>query len=108
MAGPVMKTVGDVMTREVRDWSVDGTPDRVLAELIKDADAAGKVDWRTLVDSTVARTHQHAAASARRHYREVGVGAVLAYRGRCGSCDISQRSSFTKPVVMRHGGGTTR
>ncbi|HKG50217.1 MAG TPA: hypothetical protein VKB14_07250 [Actinomycetales bacterium] len=29
------------------------------------ADAAGKVDWRVSVDSTVARVHQHAATLRR-------------------------------------------
>jgi transposase len=43
----------------------DGTWDRVLAELIADADAAGEIDWRCSVDSTTARAHQHAATAAR-------------------------------------------
>ena len=51
--------------RRFKTWSADGTLDRVLAELIADADAAGEVDWRTSVDSTIARTHQHAATAAR-------------------------------------------
>ncbi len=46
--------------RRFQSWSQDGTLDRVLAELIADADAAGQVDWRTSVDSTVVRAHQHA------------------------------------------------
>ena len=51
--------------RRFSTWSKDGTLDRVLAELIADADAAGKVDWRTSVDSTIARMHQHGANAAR-------------------------------------------
>ena len=51
--------------RRFKTWSADGTLDRVLAELIADADAAGTLDWRTSVDSTIARTHQHAATAAR-------------------------------------------
>lgn len=51
--------------RRFSTWSKDGTLDRVLAELIADADAAGEVDWRTSVDSTIARTHQHGANAAR-------------------------------------------
>lgn len=51
--------------RRFSSWSKDGTLDRVLAELIVDADAAGEVDWRTSVDSTIARTHQHGANAAR-------------------------------------------
>ncbi len=51
--------------RRFSTWSKDGTLDRVLAELVADADAAGNVDWRTSVDSTIARTHRHAATAAR-------------------------------------------
>lgn len=51
--------------RRFSSWSKDGTLDRVLAELIADADAVGGVDWRTSADSTIARTHQHGANAAR-------------------------------------------
>lgn len=37
----------------------DGTWDRVLGELLADADAAGLIDWQVSVDSTVTRAHQH-------------------------------------------------
>lgn len=40
-------------------FAVNGTWDRVLAELLADADAAGLVDWTISVDSTHARAHQH-------------------------------------------------
>ncbi len=46
-------------------WSVDGTWDRVLAQLQADADARGELDWRVSVDSTIARVHQHGATAAR-------------------------------------------
>ncbi len=46
--------------RRFQNWSKDGTLDRVLAALITDADAAGQIDWRTSIDSTVVRAHQHA------------------------------------------------
>jgi len=46
-------------------WSCDGTWDRVLAALLVEADAAGEIDWRTSVDSTIARVHQHGASAAR-------------------------------------------
>ena len=42
-----------------RRWSADGTWDRVLVELLADADAADGLDWRVSVDSTVVRAHQH-------------------------------------------------
>jgi transposase len=40
-------------------WSADGTWDRVLAEVLTDADAAGEVGWKVSADSTVVRAHQH-------------------------------------------------
>lgn len=46
-------------------WSADGTWDRVLAALQAEADAAGDIDWRVSVDSTIARVHQHGATAAR-------------------------------------------
>jgi transposase len=51
--------------RRHQKWSSDGTWDRVLAELQADADAAGEVDWRVSVDSTISRVHQHGATAAR-------------------------------------------
>lgn len=41
-------------------FSRDGTWDQVLAQLLKDADAAQALDWTVSVDSTVARAYQHA------------------------------------------------
>jgi transposase len=35
-------------------FSVDGTWDKVLATLVAQADAAGEIDWRVSVDSTIA------------------------------------------------------
>lgn len=46
-------------------FSKDGTWDRVLAVLVAQAQAAGDVDWRTSVDSTISRVHQHGATAAR-------------------------------------------
>src|SRR5512135_2234990 len=51
--------------RRHQQWSQDGTGDRVLAAVQADADAAGEVDWRCSVDSTIARVHQHGATAAR-------------------------------------------
>lgn len=45
--------------------AVDGTWDRVLAELTATADAVGIVDWSLSVDSTIARAHQHATNTTR-------------------------------------------
>jgi transposase len=41
-------------------WSGDGTWDRILAELLAEADEVGVLDWKVSVDSTVVRAHQHA------------------------------------------------
>lgn len=46
-------------------WSADGTWDRVLAEVLADADSVGDLDWRVSADSTVVRAHQHATNAAR-------------------------------------------
>lgn len=43
-----------------RRYSGDGTWDRVHAELLADADAAGRIDWAVGLDSTITRAHQHA------------------------------------------------
>ena len=51
--------------RRHQTWSRDGTWDKVLAALQSAADAAGELDWRVSVDSTIARVHQHGAAASR-------------------------------------------
>jgi transposase len=48
-----------------RRFSADGTWDRIHARLVAEADAAGEVDWRVSVDSTVNRAHQHATNMTR-------------------------------------------
>lgn len=48
-----------------RRFSNDGTWDKILRQLQVEADAAGQIDWRTSVDSTIARVHQHGATAAR-------------------------------------------
>jgi hypothetical protein len=47
-------------------FSLDGTWDAVLARFQSRAQAAGQVDWRVSVDSTIARVHQHGTTTARR------------------------------------------
>jgi transposase len=48
-----------------RRYAGDGTWDKVLAELLKQADAAGKVGWNVSVDATISRAHQHATNTTR-------------------------------------------
>jgi len=45
-------------------WQKAGVGNRLLADLQRQADAEGRLDWRLpFVDSTVARAHQHAAGA---------------------------------------------
>ncbi len=48
-----------------RRYAKDGTRDRILAVVLAEADAAGRIDWNVSVDSTVARAHQHATNTTR-------------------------------------------
>jgi transposase len=48
-----------ILWKRHRRYSGDGTWDRIHAELLADADAAGGVDWAVSVDSTISRAHQH-------------------------------------------------
>lgn len=49
-----------------RRWSADGTWDNVFAAVLVNADAQGRIDWSMVsVDSTICRSHQHAAGLAR-------------------------------------------
>ncbi|WP_331710564.1 IS5 family transposase [Tsukamurella pseudospumae] len=49
-----------------RRYAQDGTWDKVLAALLADADAAGKIDWTAVsVDATINRAHQHATNTVR-------------------------------------------
>ena len=52
-----------VATRFYR-WTKQGLWDRILAEVQKDADEAGEIEWEIhFVDSSVVRAHQHAAGA---------------------------------------------
>jgi len=55
-----------------RRFSTDGTWDAIHARLLAEADAAGDLDWRVSVDSTVVRAHQH-ATNTRRVDRPAGL-----------------------------------
>ena len=46
-------------------FALDGTWDKIHAALLTQADAAGLVDWKVSVDSTVNRAHQHATNTKR-------------------------------------------
>ena len=47
-----------------RRWQQSGIWDRILADLQRDSDAAGQIDWEIhFIDSTIVRAHQHAAGA---------------------------------------------
>ena len=48
-----------------RRYAQDGTWDRILTEILAQADAAGTIDWKISVDATIARAHQHATSTTR-------------------------------------------
>lgn len=49
-----------------RRYAGDGTWDRVFAQILAEADAAGKIDWAVSMDAAIARAHQHATNTTRR------------------------------------------
>ncbi len=57
-----------------RRYAQDGTWDRVLAQLIAEADARGEVDWTVSVDATITRAHQHATNTTRPEQDTGGTG----------------------------------
>ena len=46
-------------------WAADGTWDKLLAEVQRQSNAAGRLDWVVSIDSTIARVHQHGATLKR-------------------------------------------
>ncbi|WP_422386071.1 IS5 family transposase [Microcella alkaliphila] len=46
-------------------WAEDGTWERLLAEMQRRSEAAGRLDWVVSIDSTIARVHQHGATLPR-------------------------------------------
>ncbi|WP_425556663.1 IS5 family transposase, partial [Gordonia humi] len=58
-----------------RRYAQDGTWDRVLAHVLAEADAAGRIDWNLSVDATIARAHQHATNTPRARIRTQGAAS---------------------------------
>lgn len=67
-------------------WSADGTWDRVLTEVLADADAEGLVDWDVSADSTIVRAHQHGT-----NIRRDGAAVASYTGGRVESHESGQR-----------------
>jgi len=50
-----------------RRWRLAGVWDRVFAQVQREEDAAGQVDWTVqFVDATIVRAHQHAAGARKK------------------------------------------
>ena len=60
----------------------DGTWDKVLAVLLAEADAAGKLGWQVSVDSTVNRAHQHGTNLTRAERGTGGIAESQEFAGR--------------------------
>jgi transposase len=63
-------------------WAKDGTLDRVLGELQGQAHAVADLEWVVSVDSTVARTHQHAAGARKSHTGGAVDRRIVGFTGR--------------------------
>lgn len=59
----------------LRIWAADGTWDRVFATLLAQADE--DLDWVVAVDSTIVRTHQHAAGAHKSGHPQVSEPTTL-------------------------------
>lgn len=55
---------GPWQTKRHHRFATDGTWDRVLTEVVADADAGGEVDWTVSADSSVMQVHQHPASAS--------------------------------------------
>ncbi|MFJ8650693.1 IS5 family transposase [Streptomyces sp. NPDC093546] len=81
-----------------RQWSADGTWERLLQQVQAQADTAGKIDWDISVDSTVVRAHQHAAGAPHR--------SAAASQRKGGRTDRTPgRNSVAEPGRPPGGGG---
>src|SRR5829696_1576018 len=65
-----------------RRWTAAGVWDQLFAAILRQADAAGALDWSVhFVDGTVIRTHQHAAGAKggtprRKRWAAAGAGSL--------------------------------
>ncbi|WP_373560594.1 IS5 family transposase [Streptomyces sp. 1222.2] len=81
-----------------RQWSADGTWERLLQQVQAEADAAGEIDWDISVDSTIVRAHQHAAGARNR-----SATASLLKRGRADR--TPERDAVSESRFPPGGGG---
>ena len=79
-------------------WQRAGVWDRILADLQRQGDAEGQLDWSLhFVDSTVVRAHQHAAGAkggTRQPRRSGAAAAGLRRRSTSGASAVASRWSW--------------
>jgi transposase len=83
-----------VATRFYR-WTKSGLWQRILDELQREGDAAGRLDWSVhMVDGTDIRAHRHAAGAkgSRRIRRSGARGAASAASSACAASGADDRS----------------
>lgn len=51
--------------KRFNSYSRRGVWDKILSQLLAEADAAGEIDWTVSIDSTVTRAHQHGTNTTR-------------------------------------------
>ncbi|MFG2486906.1 IS5 family transposase [Streptomyces virginiae] len=61
----------------LRMWAADGTWEKVFTALLAQADTEGDLDWVVAVDSTIVRSHQHAAGARQRGPRKASADHAL-------------------------------
>jgi transposase len=76
-------------------WQQAGVWDRILAEVQRQSDAEGRIDWSLhFVDSTIVRAHQHAAGAkggTRTLKLSAGVAVATARRFTCAANGVENR-----------------
>ena len=83
-----------VATRFYR-WTKSGLWQRILAELQREGDAAGRLDWSVhMVDGTSIRAHRHAAGAkgGSRNRRSAARAAASARSSTCAATEAGGRS----------------
>jgi transposase len=76
-------------------WTRSGLWRRILAELQRQGDAAGKIDWSVhMVDGTSIRAHRHAAGAkgGRQARRSAAPEAASAASSTCAASEVAGRS----------------
>ena len=72
----------DPVDLDVDEAAADGTWDTVLATLLAQADAEGRIEWTVSVDATINRAHQHATNTTRPEQDTGGTVELHEFAGR--------------------------